>query len=53
MSMSDIFGKPCNKKIGYTLRVGGRGSGIRDRRNWDTYLIDDKPVRLSSVEGKK
>lgn len=53
MSMSDIFGRPCNKAIGYTLRVGGRGSGLMDRRNWDTYAVDGDVVRLSSKEGIK
>ena len=53
MTMSDIFGRPCNKPIGYTLRVGGRGSGLMDRRNWDTYAVDGEVVRLSSKEGKK
>jgi len=52
-NMSDILGGKCNKEIGFTLRVGGRGSGISDRRNWDTYLVDDKIVRLSSLEGLK
>ena len=53
MTMSDIFGKPCNKAIGYTLRVGGRGSGLMDRRNWDTYAVGGDVVRLSSKEGIK
>lgn len=52
-SMSDIFGAPVNKKIGYTLRLGGRGSGLHDRRNWDTYLVKGKAKRLSPKEGKK
>jgi len=52
-TMSDIWGGECNKKIGYTLRVGGRGSGLSDRRNWDTYLVDGNVARLSSVEGLK
>jgi DNA (cytosine-5)-methyltransferase 1 len=45
-TMSDILGGNCTKTIGYTLRVGGRGSGMGDRRNWDTYLVDGKEVRL-------
>lgn len=53
MTMSDIFGRPCNKSIGYTLRVGGRGSGLMDRRNWDTYAVDGEVVRLTSHEGIK
>lgn len=52
-TMSDIFGAPCDKKIGYTLRVGGRGSVITDRRNWDSYNVDGKIVRLGVKEGKK
>ena len=53
MTMSDIFGKPCNKAIGYTLRVGGRGSGLMDRRNWDTYAVGGEVIRLGSKEGIK
>jgi len=51
MTMSDLFGGICNKKIGYTLRVGGRGSGLNDRRNWDSYLVDNRHVRLTPKEG--
>ena len=53
LTMSDIFGRPCNKAIGYTLRVGGRGSGIMDRRNWDSYRVDGEILRIGSKEGKK
>ena len=51
MTMDDIFDGKVNKTIGYTLRVGGRGSGIGDRRNWDTYLVDGEVRRLSPKEG--
>ena len=53
INMSNIFNGKCNREIGFTLRVGGRGSGINDRRNWDMYLVDNKVVKLSIVEGKK
>ncbi len=53
LTMSDIFGGKCSRDIGFTLRVGGRGSGIADRRNWDSYNVDGKVKRLSSVEGLK
>lgn len=53
MTMSDIFGAKCIKKIGYTLRVGGRGSKISDRRNWDSYMVNGKVKRLTPHEGKK
>ncbi len=48
LTMSDIWGGKCEKKIGYTLRVGGRGSKITDRRNCDSYLVDVIIKRLSS-----
>jgi DNA (cytosine-5)-methyltransferase 1 len=51
--MSDIFGAPCEKEIGYTLLTGGRGGHVGKPRNWDTYLVDGKERRLTSVEGKK
>lgn len=54
MTMSDVFdGAEVNKKIGYTLRVGGKGSPIDDRRNWDGYFIDGKVKRLKPKEGKR
>ena len=51
MTMDDVFEGKVNKAVGYTLRVGGRGSGIGDRRNWDTYLVDGEVRRLSPKEG--
>lgn len=51
MTMDDVFEGKVNKVIGYTLRVGGRGSGIGDRRNWDTYIVDGEVRRLSPKEG--
>ncbi len=53
LSMSDIWGGECPKKIGFTLRVGGRRSGLNDRRNWDTYLVNNEVKVLSSKEGRK
>lgn len=58
-SMSDIFGgfvsKSLNskeeRKIGFTLRVGGGRSPINDRRNWDGYVVDNKVVRIKPKQG--
>ncbi len=52
-TMSDIMNGNCNKKIGYTLRVGGARSPINDRRNWDGYIVDGKIRRLTVDEGKE
>lgn len=53
MTMSDVFGAKCTKDVGYTLRLGGRGSGLNDRRNWDTYLVNGRSKRLTPKEGRK
>lgn len=50
-TMSDVLGGTTNKEIGYTLRVGGKGSGVGDRRNWDSYLVDGQEVRIGPGEG--
>lgn len=52
-NMSDVWEGECSREIGFTLRVGGRGSSIKDRRNWDSYLVDGVVKRLTSIEGKK
>ncbi len=51
-TMSDVFKGNCDREIGYTLRVGGRGSGIDDRRNWEFYRVDGGVKRISVEEGK-
>lgn len=50
-TMSDIFGGQCNRDIGFTMRVGGRGSHINDRRNWDSYMVEGQVRRLTPKEG--
>ena len=47
---TDISGKK-ERKVGFTLRVGGGRSPIDDRRNWDGYIIDKKVVRINSKQG--
>jgi len=53
LTMSDIFGEPCDRDIGYTLRVGGKGSNIDDRRNWDSYRVNGEIRRITPREGKR
>lgn len=52
-NMSEVWGGFCSREIGFTLRVGGRGSSINDRRNWDSYLVNGAVKRLGPEEGKK
>jgi DNA (cytosine-5)-methyltransferase 1 len=51
-TMSDVFEGKCDKDIGFTLRVGGRGSKINDRRNWEFYNVDNKVQRITSEKAK-
>lgn len=51
ITMSDLFKGNCTRDIGYTLRVGGKASGIDDRRNWDMYRVNGKVVKLKSDIG--
>lgn len=53
LTMSDVFNGKCDRKIGFTIRVGGRGSHVDDRRNWEFYRVDGKVRRLGIEEGKK
>ena len=39
------------RKIGFTLRVGGGRSPIMDRRNWDGYIVNKKVVRIKPKQG--
>ena len=52
-NMSDVWGGKCTREIGFTIRIGGRGSVITDRRNWDNYLVDGELKRLSYIEARK
>lgn len=52
-TMSDVWDGKCTRDIGFTIRVGGRGSDITDRRNWDNYNVDGKLKRLSYIEARR
>lgn len=52
-TMSDIWGGKCDKDVGFTLRVGGKGSHIDDRRNWEFYRVDGEVKRIGLNEAKK
>jgi len=54
-----FFDEECSKprKIGFTLRCGGKGSPIADRRNWEHYFVkkrgDSKAVvvKINEYQG--
>ena len=52
-NMSDVWNGKCSREIGFTLRVGGRGSNINDRRNWDSYLVDGEVKKIMPEQARK
>lgn len=52
-NMSEVLGGRCTRDIGFTLRVGGRGSNINDRRNWDHYEVDGVVRKITYKEAAK
>ena len=49
-TMSDVMKGSVDREIGFTLRVGGKSSPYDDRRNWDGYIVDGEPRRLTPKE---
>lgn len=41
------------KEIGFTLRVGGRRSGVADKRNWDSYIVNGEEQALTLDQARK
>lgn len=60
-TLDEIFKGKCTfdkegtkpREIGFTLRVGGRGSRINDRRNWEFYWVDGKEHRITPDEARQ
>jgi len=49
-TLDKVMGGKVSRALGFTLRVGGRGSGIGNRHNWDEYQVDGKARPLSVRE---
>ena len=39
-TFSDIMGGKTEREYSFTIRIGGRRSGINNRFNWDAYRVD-------------
>lgn len=53
VTLSVYLNKNFTKNTAYTLRCGGRRSGINNRHNWDGYLVDNKEYILTIEDGLK
>lgn len=48
--LSDIMKGEVNRKYAFTIRIGGRRSGINNKYNWDCYLVNGKEHYISLKE---
>lgn len=49
-TLSELLGKPFEKKVAYTIRCGGRNSPINDKHNWDGYWVNGEEYRLTKED---
>lgn len=48
--LSDIMKGETERDFAFTIRIGGRRSGIKNRFNWDCYLVNGKPRYITPKE---
>lgn len=48
-TFSEIMGGKTEREYSFTIRIGGRRSGINNRFNWDAYMVDGQ-VRYITPE---
>ncbi|SHE90330.1 DNA (cytosine-5)-methyltransferase 1 [Tissierella praeacuta DSM 18095] len=48
--LSDILGGDTEREYSFTIRIGGRRSGIDNRFNWDCYNVNGQPHYLQVEE---
>jgi DNA (cytosine-5)-methyltransferase 1 len=48
-TFSEIMNGNTEREYSFTIRIGGRRSGIKNRYNWDCYMVDGEP-RYITVE---
>lgn len=46
-TLTKFFSRKFEKTTAYTIRCGGRNSPIKDKHNWDGYIVDGKEYRLT------
>jgi DNA (cytosine-5)-methyltransferase 1 len=50
-TLTEYLSKPFEKDTAYTLRCGGRGSGVGNKHNWDSYMVNGEVYRLTIEDG--
>lgn len=50
LSLEDVMGGKTERKYAFTIRIGGRRSGIDNKYNWDCYRVDGIPRYITIEE---
>lgn len=50
ISLSSILGGETERDYAFTVRIGGRHSGIDNAFNWDCYMVNGRPKFISPQE---
>lgn len=53
VTMDDILGGQCNRKVGFTMLTCYGGADITSKYNWANYIVDGKPHKIKPQECKK
>ncbi len=48
--LSEIMHGETERDYAFTIRIGGRRSGINNKYNWDCYMVDGKPRYINVQE---
>lgn len=48
--LSEILGGKTDREFAYTIRIGGRRSGLESKFNWDCYKVDNESRYLTIEE---
>lgn len=49
-TFSEIMGGKTEREYSFTIRIGGRRSGINNRFNWDAYMVDGQVRYITPQE---
>lgn len=49
-TFSEVMGGKTEREYSFTIRIGGRRSGINNRFNWDSYVVDGKVRYITPQE---
>ena len=50
LTLSDVLNGQAERQYAFTIRIGGRRSGIHNKFNWDCYIVDGKQRYLKVEE---